>query len=394
MKMHVFPIRKIIFDIFFLNSKKTPILKDFLKKFITYNFLILAILLAIFLNLNFFHVNTYGQDIYYAFIEGNRILNGINPYERVLQGNMRQNQKYATWFPLFFLLSALTQFLGLNQYSDWIFFWRIIFLIFYLAIAVEIFIFLKEKNQDLIGLFSAIFWLFSRWTIIISYYAFIEFLPLFFLLLSLYFLEKNKNLSFLLYGLSLSLKQIGIFLFPIYIIWILKNSSNQKVKSFLFSIILIIIIPLSFSLPFIIWNPEGFIKSILFSATRNPQTGFKNVKSIDWILGLVGIIAKTPLILLLIIVYYCFYKEKIQIFTSCLFTMITFINYNSVLFQQYMVWDLPFFFLLILDFVIHQESEQSKKKLAFNLNHVLRARYLFIFILKKLRFLIIKNVNK
>jgi len=70
MKMHVFPIRKIIFDIIVLNSRKIPIFKDFLKKFITYNFLILAILLAIFLNLNFFYVNTVGQDIYYAFIEG------------------------------------------------------------------------------------------------------------------------------------------------------------------------------------------------------------------------------------------------------------------------------------------------------------------------------------
>ena len=61
------------------------------------------------------------------------------------------------------------------------------------------------------------------------------------------FLEKNKNLSFLLYGLSLSLKQIGIFLFPIYIIWTLKNSSNQKVKSFLFSIILISSFPNSYN---------------------------------------------------------------------------------------------------------------------------------------------------
>ncbi|MHA1395000.1 MAG: hypothetical protein ACTSRZ_15955 [Promethearchaeota archaeon] len=104
---------------------------------------------------------------------------------------------------------------------------------------------------------------------------------------------------------------------------------------------------------------------MLFSATRNPQTYFQEVKSIDWILGLAGIIAKTPPILLLIIIYYRYYKDKIRFFTSCLFTMITFINYNSVLFRQYMVWDLPFFFLLLLDFVTHQENEQSKKKASF-----------------------------
>ncbi|MDF5733310.1 MAG: hypothetical protein PUP92_36330, partial [Rhizonema sp. PD38] len=52
------------------------------------------------------------EDIYYLWIEGKRILSGENPYARILLSNMRDNQKYATYFPLFYIMSYLTQLLG------------------------------------------------------------------------------------------------------------------------------------------------------------------------------------------------------------------------------------------------------------------------------------------
>src|SRR5687768_7823003 len=52
------------------------------------------------------------EDIYYIWLEGKRIINGENPYGRVLTGNMRNNDKYATLFPIAYLLSALIQKIG------------------------------------------------------------------------------------------------------------------------------------------------------------------------------------------------------------------------------------------------------------------------------------------
>ena len=49
------------------------------------------------------------EDIYYTFVEGNRLINGVNPYERVLFGDMRHNDKYATYFPLFYVLSGCSE---------------------------------------------------------------------------------------------------------------------------------------------------------------------------------------------------------------------------------------------------------------------------------------------
>ena len=83
---------------------------------------------------------TIGQeDIYYSFREGQRILNGENPYERILSGNMRDNKKYATYFPVFYELSYATQALGLEQFSTWLVFWRRVFVAFNLGTAILLF---------------------------------------------------------------------------------------------------------------------------------------------------------------------------------------------------------------------------------------------------------------
>ncbi len=44
-----------------------------------------------------------GDDIYFIWLEGKRIIAGENPYARVLLGDMRVNDKYATYFPLAYL---------------------------------------------------------------------------------------------------------------------------------------------------------------------------------------------------------------------------------------------------------------------------------------------------
>ena len=64
----------------------------------------LIVIVGIFVNvklLNIWEYDTGGEDIYYTWLEGKRLLAGENPYARVLAGNMRENDKYATYFPLF-----------------------------------------------------------------------------------------------------------------------------------------------------------------------------------------------------------------------------------------------------------------------------------------------------
>jgi hypothetical protein len=111
----------------------------------------LAVLYAI-----FYHHDTVGQDVYYVWIEGKRIINGENPYARVLEGNMLDNNKYATYFPVFYWLSAFTQLAGFRDYSTWILFWKIIFDTTHAAIGLLIFWILRQQNLLLYHLYDGL----------------------------------------------------------------------------------------------------------------------------------------------------------------------------------------------------------------------------------------------
>ena len=328
------------------------------RKFVALICLFLIAVVGIVVNikvLHFWDYNTEGNDIYYSWLEGKRILAGENPYARVLAENMRDNDKYATYFPLFYWLSASTQLLGFKDYSAWISFWRPIFLMFNLGIASLLFYHLYQNSFLNLGLFASLFWLLNRWTLNINRSSNLEFIPIFFGLLSLMILRKNKYISFLIFGLSLSFKQITIFLLPLYLIWAWQSSEGNKFKDTLIAVLLILSIPAITSLPFIVWNAEGFFKSILFSATRNPA-GHVNALSLDaWIKlsipEFIGLRAKLPMLGLMSLVFISFMKRQIGIYASVLLIMSVFVDFNSVIFNQYFCWVVPFIPLSICEMI-------------------------------------------
>ncbi len=338
------------------------------KKWLVILCIALIVISGIIVNVKLLDLWTYqpkGDDIYYTWLEGKRLLAGENPYARVLAGNMRDNDKYATYFPLFYLLSALTQWLGFRDYSVWLELWRPIFLGFNIGIAILIFQQFNRKNLLILGLFSSLFWLFNRWTIHVTKIVHLEFIAIFFLLLSLILLSRNKNLSFLLFGCSLAFKQIAIFLLPLYLIWAWQLSQENKLKDVFTALLLISFIPGILSLPFILWNGEGFLKSILFSATRSPSSHL-SAASLDALMrvnypAFVGIKAKLPMLFLMSLIYLSSLKQQIGIYTSVLLTMAIFINFNSVLFLQYFCWVVPFLLLVLCDQPINKEPGFTEK---------------------------------
>ncbi len=214
------------------------------------------------------------EDIYYSYLEGGRLVEGANPYKRILQSDMRTNDKYATYFPLFYLLSALTQKAGLQSYLSWLAFWRVVFLICNLGIGFLIFQICVAEGQVLLGLIGAAFWLFNRWTIDVTTIDHLDFLPLFLLLLSVKLVPRRFWWACILFSLSLAIKQIAILALPLYLIWAWQMGGEHRLKRLIQASALILAIPLVVSLPFLVWNAQAYVKSILFSATRNPEDHF------------------------------------------------------------------------------------------------------------------------
>jgi hypothetical protein len=299
------------------------------------------------------------KDIYYLWQDSQRLLAGENPYARILSGNMSENKKYPTYFPIFSLLSYITQQLGLNDYSSWIYFWRHIFLIFNLAIGSLIFYIFYRQQHLLLAAFSACFWLFNRWTMYVTRVAQIDFIPIFFLLFSLFLLRRHKWISLLMLSLSLGVKQIAVFVVPIYLIWMWQSVERNKVRAVLLAVAVIISIPLITSLPFLVWNAESLIKSILFSATRVGVDSFDSPSLLKDSAGLRFL----PILVLTILICFGVIRRQIGIYTSMLLTLSVFVNFNAVLFTQYFCWVVPFVPLTVSDFLDRSPQKELPENL-------------------------------
>ncbi len=313
--------------------------------------LLLVILLAgAAVNVGTWSSETKGEDIYYAWVEGGRILNGENPYARVLAGNMSDNDKYATYFPVFYELSALTQWAGLADYQPWIAFWRVLFLAFNLAIGALLFFLLYPRGQLLAAVFAAAFWLFNRWTLHVTQVAHLDFIPIFLLVASLGLFRKHRWASLFLFSLSLGVKQIGVFLAPLYLIWTWQDVEvkGDRLKHTLLAALVIASVPIVASLPFLVWNAEGLVKSVLFSATRNPADHF-NVASLDGLMGWLGWPGRLPMFALLLLSYALAWRRKVGLYMGSLIVMAIFVDFNTVLFRQYLAWIVPLIPLVMCD---------------------------------------------
>jgi uncharacterized membrane protein len=209
------------------------------------------------------------EDIYYTWLEGKRIIDGENPYVRVLTSDMRINNKYATYFPLAYLVSAFFQKLGFPAFPDWLYLWRPISFVFHIGIIALVLRYFQVRGLWILGFVASAIILLNRWSIYVVRVHQLEFAAIFFLLLSLILLKEKTKLSLLMFSISLEIKQIAIFLLLLYLIYLWKNEAkNRRFKELFFGILTIFSIPFLISLPFLIWNAEGFFKSILFSATR------------------------------------------------------------------------------------------------------------------------------
>jgi uncharacterized membrane protein len=293
-------------------------------------------------------LNLKRQDIYCCYLEGSRLVEGANPYERILAGDMRSNRKYATYFPLFYLLSADAQLAGLSAFPAWLAFWRVIFLGCAIGIGYLIFRACAAGGMPLLGLFGVAFWLFNRWTLHVTMIAHIDFLALLFLLLSLGCLPRRFFLGCALFGVSLAIKQIAIFALPLYLIWSWRMRRPDRVQHALKTFALIVAVPLLASAPFLAWNAEGFLRAVLVSATRG-QNGHFRAPSLDGLFGVGGLATKLPMLGLLALTYALAFWEGVPAYTSLLLVMTVFFCFNSVLYNQYLVWFLPFIPLSIVE---------------------------------------------
>ncbi len=311
--------------------------------------LLLLLILAGILNAAIPHADMTDEDIYYSYIEGQRLVNGQNPYARILGSDMLTNQKYATYFPVFYELSFLSQRLGLTSFPAWLSFWGIIFIAFEFACAAVLFAALARRGLPWAGLFAAGFWLFNRWTLKIIQVVNLDFIPIFLLLLSLELFARNKWLSLLLFSLSLGVKQIAIFVTPLYLIWLWQSSTDHRVRDLLTGAAVIASVPFVSSVPFLIWNARAFIYSVLFSVTRVASQPPIFPSALGAYIGGNTTLDRVAMLGSMLFLYVLAWRLERARYFCVSMIMLVFVSLNPVLYVQYIVWIVAPALLILCD---------------------------------------------
>lgn len=285
------------------------------------------------------------DDIEYVWKEGAAIAEGNNPYERAVKSQYRDG-KYATYFPLSYLTSALIQKAGFASFESWLTVVRPLVLFFQIGTALLVLFYSYKKNALLLGIVGFFLILFHRFTLYPARVHQIDFPALFFLILGIMLLIRKPKTGYLVIGISLAIKHISIILLPVFLIW--EYTQHKSKKGVAVSLILLLAVPTLTILPFFIQSPLGVFYSLSFSSSRSSGGDFSS-PDLAALLSVNGNFPKFFMYGLILFVILAFRKKEIELFGACLIILTIFIGFNQVLFFQYLAWIIPFIPLALLE---------------------------------------------
>jgi len=279
------------------------------------------------------------RDVYFIYQDATALSQGINPYARISGHNLTENQKYTFYLPGFLLAAASSIKLGLNDYHQWMKSWLSVSMLFHIGIGVLLFLLLYKKDENLLlPIIGSSFWLFSRWPLALFRSGQIDAVPIFFMLLCMVLWGRNRRLAFISLGISLSIKQMAVFLVPLFLLWAWNEAApNRRFVELKGYLIALLAIPIALSLPFIIWDPESYLKMLVFPLTRDPV----GARSAELAFQLPSILFKLPFFVMLAGIYWLAFRNQISKYGALLLVMISFLAFNSVFFTRYFCWAMP-----------------------------------------------------
>jgi len=231
--------------------------------------------------------------------------------------------------------------LGIGEMGEWAKVWRPITFIFWLGVGLVLLGYLLKRGRPALAAAAFGFWLFNRWSIDVLRIAHTDFVGVFFLVLSLVLAGRWPLVAAFLFGVSLSVKQVAILAAPIFLLTMWR-SQGMGFKKLVLSMVLLLLVPLLTSLPFLLDDPQATIYGWLNAAERPAQTdahGF--APSIDAWLGVSNVSRSAIMIFLVAIVYVAAWRRGVGLIGGTLMILAIMIAFTHVLYNQYLVWFIP-----------------------------------------------------
>ncbi len=289
------------------------------------------------------------SDIASIWNAGHDLCKGRSPYARMKKEgkNGKPVVRAPIYLPGAYILICAVEKLGYNTHKKWQKVWEPALVVLHIAIGVMLFILLFEKGHPALAFFVILFWLFSRFSIQTLVTRQTNTLALFPLLLSLAFINTRRTASLLLFGFSLVLKQVAVFLAPLYLVWCWNDRKSWS--DFRRSVFLILIIPFAATLPFIIRDYESFFMAIFYPTMHLAPGGYAGYPA-----AVRSIHPALPTILMLVsmaLVYLAALRRRLPEVTAALLVMMCFIAFNNIIFSQYFLWFFALVPIALLDWV-------------------------------------------
>lgn len=300
------------------------------------------------------------SDVYFEFYQAQEIGSGENPYKRILSGDLLNNNKYATLMPLYYYTLYFFAYLGEFKLEGFLDVFRDALFLSEVVISVYMYLAFKKRDNGWLGLLAVLLFLFNRWTLRGVRDVKQDFLALAFLIPSLFYLDtpnkKHNRIAYLLYGISLGIKHVGIFLLPVYFIKFfnlksLKTLFNFKkldYKELLLSVLLVSIPTIGVAIPIMLDNFNSLFYSMLISLTRAPvsngvEFGFAETL-IFYDIGVKNnsiffyLLPRLPFVLALLSSFVLYVSGKMTSYLYIASCMFIFVAFNPVLINHYFVW--------------------------------------------------------
>jgi uncharacterized membrane protein len=312
--------------------------------------------LIAFLNTVPLEVSRYeGSDIGAIWKEGRRICDGKNPYSRIHREGVDRIRKPPTYLPGFYLFGCALDGLGVDSFREFMPIWWKVNYALLLFLASSFYLIFKRAEMPIVGLVCMASWLFGRWGafgLVTLQTNFAGMVPL---LWSLALVEKRPRTAMVLFGISLLMKQVAIFLLPLFLLWWWERRERSSPLPYLLKgMFWMVGLPLLVSLPFFIHDASGFLKSIGYSAGRNPGGGMPFLRGI-------GSAATLVMFAGMALVYLGAWRREVSKLSAAALIMLCFITMNGTFFRQYLLW---FLLLAPLPLLELRRFLDSKQKLA------------------------------
>lgn len=280
------------------------------------------------------------SDIYNVWKEGKKLFEGTNPYTRIIGRSLRDNDNFPTYLPLTYLFSAALQHFEISEFQDFLSVWRPVNLASHLGLGLLTFHIYNRQHKPIAGLIACSILLLGRWSAYIIDVQHLEFPAILAIIAAGHQLNRRPTLSALLFSLSLCIKHIAIILLPCFLLGLLAEStglnSTAKWRRMLGYCLIAFALPAAMSLPFLINSPDGFLLSMLFSASRGTSshgiaTGTEMILlSVD----------QTRLLMvgLFVMGWIVQAKQRMNLWFACTLTLLIFLQFSPVVFAQYYIW--------------------------------------------------------